>query len=81
MPHEIPKLTDRQRDRKTACNEIMFKEISNLFCILFIGFLTPDRFRIFGMSKDGARRFKDIKNRNLVFLGRFHAKVLTVIFT
>ena len=71
---------DISRWNKRSFNDIKAKKIGNPFCITFVSFLTLYGFDILGMSKDNVHmRLKDVKNRDPVFTGGFHADMQTVI--
>ena len=52
------------------------------FGVLLVGFLTPDRFHIFGVSEDDLTgRFQGVANGNPVFTCGFHTDIGAVVFS
>ena len=50
--------------------------------ISLVGFLSPNGFHIFGVSKDNiAGAFQNVVKRNPILPGRFHTHILAVVFS
>ncbi len=78
---QASQLADFRGRDKTRFYHIVHEQVSDPFGILAVSLIALLRLCIFGMGQgDKTGLFKDIKNRDPVLAGRFHADLGTGIF-
>lgn len=81
IAHQIPKLANICRRDKAPGNKVVLENVSDPFCVSLVGFLSTNRFYVFGVGKDDvAGGLQNVVSGNLIFACGFHTHIFAVVF-